>query len=420
MQRFDHKTMQPKIGIDFTSAARERAGIGRYARELVRALARLDHTNPYRLFVPRDAHADLLHFSRKSHLHRTQVQVSHPGNEFGSDLDDTRDDLRWPSNFSIACAPLTERVLAALWHRARVPLPIEAFIGTVDVFYSPDFLLPPTRAQRTIVTVHDLSYLRVPECFPEPLKRYLNNAVPRAVRRADLILADAASTQRDLADVYRVPPEKVKVLYPGVDARFRPDVAEDARTRVRGFTRGKPYLLSVGTLQPRKNYARLIEAFARLITHPALRFADLQLILAGGQGWMSDEIYQAVDRLGLRERVLFTNFVSDDDLPALYAMATLLVYPSLYEGFGLPIAEAMACGAPVVSSNGSSLPEVAGDAALYFDPRDVDAMADTLQRALSDDALRADLRAKGFAQVKQFSWERAARELMGYLVGSDG
>ncbi len=375
-----------RIGIDFTSAARERAGIGRYTRELIRALSRRDHANQYVLFVPRDAHNALLQFD-------------------------------WPENFSITRAPLTERVLAALWQRARVPLPVETFIGAVDLFYSPDFLLPPTRARRAIVTVHDLSYVRVPECFPEPLLKYLNRAVPQALQRADLILADAASTQRDLADVYRVPLEKIRVLYPGADARFRPDVAEDAKSRVRARTRGKPYLLSVGTIQPRKNYVRLLEAFAKIIANCGLQIANLQLVICGGRGWMYDEIYQAVERLGLSERVLFTDFVSDDDLPALYALATLFVYPSLYEGFGLPIAEAMACGAPVLSSNASSLPEVAGDAALYFDPYNVDVLAEAMQRALSDESLRADLRARGFAQAKKFSWERAARQLWQYLEG---
>jgi glycosyltransferase involved in cell wall biosynthesis len=375
--------MQLKIGIDFTSAARERAGIGRYARELIRALARLDHGNRYVLFVPRDAHDDLLRFE-------------------------------WPPNFSIHRAPLTERYLAALWHRARLPLPIEGFIGAVDVFYSPDFLLPPTRARRKIVTVHDLSYVRVPECFPAPLLNYLNHAVPPSVARADLILADAASTQRDLADAYRVPLDKIKVLYSGVDARFRPDVSDESRVRVRAITRGRPYLLSVSTIQPRKNYTRLIQAFAKIVNYQ-LSIVNLQLVIAGSRGWMFDEVFQTVERLGLNDRVLFPDYVPDDDLPALYAGAMLFVYPSLYEGFGLPVAEAMACGAPVVSSNASSLPEVAGDAALYFDPRNVDAITDALRRALTDDALRADLRLRGLAQAKRFSWERAATELKQYL-----
>lgn len=375
-----------RIGIDFTSASRERAGIGRYARELIRALSRVDRSNRYVLFVPRDAYAELLNFN-------------------------------WPSNFKIIRAPLTERYLAALWHRARVPLPIEVFIGKVDVFYSPDFLLPPTFAKRKLLTVHDLSYVRVPECFPAPLLNYLNHAVPLSVARADVILADAASTQWDLIDVYRVPPEKIRVLYSGVEPRFRPDVSDASKMRVRALTCGKPYLLSVSTLQPRKNFVRLIEAFGKIISDFRFQISDLSLVIAGGNGWMYEQVFQAVERLGLQDRVLFPQFVDDEDLPALYAGALLFVYPSLYEGFGLPVVEAMACGAPIVSSNASSLPEVGGDAVVYFDPRDVDAIAETIRRALSDESLRNDLRARGFAQAKKFSWDQAARELQEYLAG---
>ncbi len=373
------------IGIDFTSASRERAGIGRYARELIRALARLDHNNRYILFAPRDMHVELL---------------NHP----------------WASNFTIKRGPLTERLFAAMWHRARVPLPIETFTGAVDVFYSPDFLLPPTRAKRTIVTVHDLSYVRLPECFPTPLLKYLNAAVPLALERANLVLADAESTRRDLNDVYDLPLEKIRVLYSGVDARFRPQVSEESSARVCKFTGGKPYLLSVSTIQPRKNYARLIEALGKLITNYKLQITNLQLVIAGSRGWMYEDVFEAARRPEVAGRVLFADFFSDADLPALYAGATLFVYPSLYEGFGLPIAEAMACGTPVVTSNASSLPEVAGDAALYFDPRDVGAMADAMHRALSDEALRTDLRARGLAQAKKFSWDKAAGELLGYLT----
>lgn len=368
-----------KIGIDFTAAVKERAGIGRYARELVRALARLDRGNAYVLFVPQDARGDLLAYD-------------------------------WPANFTIRRAPVPERLLVALWHRARLPLPVEAFTGNVDVFYSPDFLLPPTRARRTVVTVHDLSYVRVPECFPDVLKSYLSRCVPRALKRADLVLADAASTGRDLQDVYGTAPAKIKVLYSGVDPCFCPEVPIVERERVRAkFKLTRPYLLSVGTVQPRKNYARLIEAFGQVGGD------DADLVIAGGNGWMYEDVYGTIERLKLKDRVRMLGFTPDEDLPALYAMATLFVCPSLYEGFGLPVAEAMACGIPVLSSNASSLPEVAGDAALYFEPRDVEGMAGVIRRALGDAPLRNELRNRGLQQVRQFSWDRSARQLLNYL-----
>ncbi len=376
------------IGIDFTSAARERAGIGRYARELVRALSRVDSVNRYILFIPRDAHPDLLTFD-------------------------------FPPNFRIRRAPLTERILAALWQRARAPLPIEVFIGRVDVFYSPDFLLPPTLAKRTLVTVHDLSYVRVPDCFPTVLKNYLNRTVPRAIRRADVVLGDAASTCRDLQEIYGVPRDKTHVLYSGVDSRFCPDIPRADVERVRSkYDLAAPYLLSVSTLQPRKNYVRLIQAFHQLVPALPAALSNLQLVISGGKGWMYDEIFSTVEKLGLRDRVKLPGFADDADLPALYAQARLFVYPSLYEGFGLPVAEAMASGVPVVCSNASSIPEVAGDAAVYFDPLDVDGMAKAIQRALTDEPLASDLRNRGLNQIKQFSWDKAARELLGYLTAS--
>lgn len=374
--------MQLTIGIDFTSASRQRAGIGRYARELVRGLARLDQSNCYLLFVPRDAYPDLI-------------------------------DLEFPPNFTIRRAPLTERVLAALWQRAGVPLPIEAFLGRVDVLYSPDFLLPPTRARRTIVTIHDLSYLRVPECFPPTLKSYLDRAVPRSLRRADLVLADAQSTRNDLLELYGVSPERVQVLYSGVDKRFSPNIPMNEQERVRSkYDLHSRYLLSVSTIQPRKNYVRLIQAFSNMKPQTP----NLRLLISGGKGWMYEEVYSTVEKLGLGDRVLLPGFAAEQDLPALYAMATLFVYPSLYEGFGLPVAEAMASGVPVVCSNASSLPEVAGSAALYFNPLDVRAMQDAIERALDDESMRKDLRQKGLDQVQQFSWDRAAQELAHALM----
>jgi glycosyltransferase involved in cell wall biosynthesis len=144
---------------------------------------------------------------------------------------------------------------------------------------------------------------------------------------------------------------------------------------------------------------------------------DLLLLIAGGRGWMYEQVFEEVEKLGLRDRVIFPDFFRDDDLPALYALASLFVFPSLYEGFGLPIAEAMACGTPVVCTNASSVPEVGGDAVLYFDPLDVDGMAKEMRIALTDGALRNEMRTKGFAQASKFSWEKAAGELKEYLVG---
>jgi glycosyltransferase involved in cell wall biosynthesis len=181
-----------------------------------------------------------------------------------------------------------------------------------------------------------------------------------------------------------------------------------AAVRARYGIGEEPFILAVGTLQPRKNYVRLIQAFA------ALPGSELRLVIAGGRGWLFDEIFSEVERLGLGGRVIFPGFAVDDDLPALYSAASVLAYPSTYEGFGLPILEAFACETPVVTSTASSLPEVAGDAALLVPPADVEALSSALRRAVEDAALRRQLVAAGLERVKRFSWEKSARQLLGH------
>jgi glycosyltransferase involved in cell wall biosynthesis len=370
-----------RIAIDYTSAARQRAGIGRYTRSLIRALSLQDHTNSYALFVPRDAQS----------------------------LDDTR---AFPQNFRVVRAPLNERYMVAMWQRARVPLPIEWFTGASDVFYSPDFVLPPTRARRKILTIHDLSFKRHPETAVPNLKWYLDEAVPRAIRRADLILADSDATRRDVMEFFHVPAARVQTLYSGCEAFFQRVTDTNELQRVRAkYQLSKPFILNVGTIEPRKNLVRLIEAFAKLKPR-----RDFELVIAGARGWMYDEIYQAPQKFGVSAQVRFIGFTPDADLPALYSAAELFVYPSLYEGFGLPVLEALACGAAVVTSNNSSLPEVAGDAAILVEARDVDALVWGMQKLLDDAVWRAIKQKQALAQAAKFSWQKSAARLKNILT----
>jgi glycosyltransferase involved in cell wall biosynthesis len=370
------------IGIDYTPAHEQGGGIGRYVRELVAALAALDSETPYRLFV---AGAD------------RNLLPPTPG-----------------PNFTWAPSRLSPTWFARLWHRARLPIPVEYWTGPLDCFHATDFVLPPTRpATRTVLTVHDLSFVRVPGAASPRLKAYLDRVVPRSVRRADHILADSQATKDDLVALYGTPPERISVLLSGVHPRFRPAPPEAvAAVRARYAIGDAPFVLAVGTVQPRKNYERLMAALAAL--PPAL--ADVRLVIAGGKGWLEGPIHAAVESLGLRSRVLFIGFAADADLPALYTAARCLAFPSLYEGFGLPVVEAMACGTPVLTSNVSSLLEVAGGAAVLVDPLDVEGIADGLRRILSDDALRGTLIARGFERAATFTWERAAGQLRALYV----
>ncbi|MGQ9716465.1 MAG: glycosyltransferase family 4 protein [Anaerolineae bacterium] len=364
------------IAIDYTAAVQQRAGIGRYTRELIGALLRLPEAQSHRytLFAAAGGRS---------------VPV----------------DLPLSSAVRLRFLPLSDEWAARLWHRARLPIPVETFTGPVDLFYSPDFVLPPTLSRtRTLLTVHDLSFLRYPDHFVPKLVRYLERVVPASVARAERVLADSEATRADLIRLLGVPPEKVEVLYSGVDARFRPEPESGEQERLRTrYGLDRPYVLSVGTLQPRKNFVRLIRAFARL---PA---TGRMLVIAGSRGWLYESVLEEAARHPDRVRVL--GFVEDADLPALYRGADLFVFPSFYEGFGLPVLEAMACGVPVVCSGVSSLPEVAGDAALLVDPEDEEGLSQAMERVLEDEGLRQEMAARGRARAARFTWEQAARRL---------
>ncbi|HET7375539.1 MAG TPA: glycosyltransferase family 1 protein, partial [Anaerolineae bacterium] len=287
--------------------------------------------------------------------------------------------------FRLKRLPIHDKWLARIWHRAHIPIPIELVTGKIDLFHSPDFTLPPTLPGiRTLLTVHDLSFIRDPDSAWPSLRAYLMQAVPRSVQRATHILADSQATKNDLIELFKTPPEKITVLYSGVDPRFKPirDRLEVNRVRAKYKIGAVPFALSIGTLQPRKNYRRLIEAFAKL------NDPQLHLVIGGGRGWMFDDVFAQAKELRLEERVHFIGFVDDDDLPTLYSTAELFVYVSLYEGFGLPLLEAMACGTPVIGSNTSSLPEVIGPVGIQVDPKNVEAITNAMLELLSQSERR--------------------------------
>ncbi len=366
------------IGIDYTAAVHQSAGIGRYTRELVKALAAhpANSFNPqFRLFV-----AD--------------------GGSLAPDLPG--------SNFSWHTTRLTKRWLERLWYRLHLPVRIEAWTGHLDLFHQPDFVLPPIRqGTPTLLTVHDLSFVQEPDSVMPGMTRHLNRWVPWSVARADHVIAVSKATRQDLNELYGTPPEKISVLYHGVTADFKPIEDRNMLTAVRqkyGLD-DRPYILSLGTVQPRKNYQRLVQAFAQLDPSYAL-------VIAGSKGWGGEGILAEVEKLGLAERIHFPDFVADVDLPALYSAASLFAYPSLYEGFGLPVLEAMACGTPVVASKRSSLPEVVGEAGLLVDPLDVTAIAAAMAQVLADAYLHQRFSQVGRLQAAKFNWGKTAAKLV--------
>jgi glycosyltransferase involved in cell wall biosynthesis len=374
-----------RIGIDYTSAAHQRAGIGRYTRGIVGALAALDTAHTFTLVVAgseKDAEAS-------------------EGREIGPEQ---------ASNFRIRRLPLNHRFWTVIWHRLHLPLPVDLITGPVDVFHSPDYVLPPLSQGKKVVTVHDLSFLRFPEGAEPRLRRYLSAAVPRIVREADLVLGDSENTKQDIVEFFGVNPDKVKVVYPGVDPAFRPIKDPQALAAARELYRlDSPFILCVGTLEPRKNLTTLLDAYAALRSGGEV---DHKLVIAGGKGWLYDGIFSRAAELSLQDDVAFLGYVAEEHLPALYCLSDLLVFPSLYEGFGLPPLEAMACGTPVITSDSSALPEVVGQAALMVRAEDGEALAEAIKTLLADSDLRKDLVSKGLSRAAEFTWRASGEKLL--------
>jgi glycosyltransferase involved in cell wall biosynthesis len=269
-----------RIAIDYTSAIQQQAGIGRYTRHLVNALAAIDQVTRYVLF-----------------------SAGH---------DPSPPD--WPANFTRRELPISDRYLSIMWQRLRLPLPVELFTGRVDIYHSPDFVLPPVIKALKVLTVHDLSFIRCPECSSPALLQYLLHSVPPSVRRADFLLADSSNTKNDLIELLHIPEERISVVYAGHDPRFCPTPQNDDPTiRERYGIKGR-YILGLGTLQPRKNFAALIRAYNTLIHEHSIPH---KLVIGGGKGWLYDDIFASVKELGLTDRVLLPGFIADQHLPAL-------------------------------------------------------------------------------------------------------
>lgn len=356
------------IGIDASRASSDApTGTEYYSRALIDALLRLD--------------------SRFSFLLYTRAQL--PPDFFPSS-----------NNYKIRAMPFPR-----LWTQLR--LAWEMLARAPDALFVPAHVLPPIQPRNSIVTVHDLGYKYFPDAHKKFARAYLDWSTRWNVNAARVVVADSLATRDDLVKFYQAPREKIRVVYPAYNAEiFQPmrDVSEMARVRQK-YALGETYLISVGTLQPRKNYARLIEASAQLPR-------EYELVIVGKKGWLYDSIAARVKELAMQTRVKFLDYVPLSDLPALYAGAQCAVFPSLYEGFGFPALEAQACETALVCANTSSLPEVAGAAAEYFDPLNVNTMTRALQIVLDDRARRDELIARGRENVARFSWERAARAIL--------
>jgi glycosyltransferase involved in cell wall biosynthesis len=368
-----------RIAIDYTAGIRQGAGIGSYVRNLVAAMLAQDADNQYILLT-----------SGRPSRERPFPKAA---NVVGRSI------------------LIPDRYLNILWYRWHVPLSATLFSGKVDIYHGPDFVLPPLGKNiRKVVTIHDLAFLEHPEYAVPSLAAYLQEVVPEAVAAADVVATVSQEVSRTLIDHFQTPREKLTIIPNGVGAHFRritdPILLNATRHK---FGLKHPLVLGVGTLEPRKNHIGLIKAFYQ--AHKK-KSGPAMLAIAGGHGWLYEETQRLVEELKLERHVRFLGRVTDLELVTLYSMADVFAFPSFLEGFGIPPLEAMACGAPVITSNTSALPEVVGDAAIQVDPHDISALAEAITGLLEDEHLREELRQKGYQRVQQYTWATSARKML--------
>lgn len=302
--------------------------------------------------------------------------------------------------------PLENPLARIAWEQSLLPLHLRR--QRASLVHGLVNVLPLAAPCPGVVTVHDLAFVRTPATLPLLKRIYLTALCRASVRRAAHVIAVSHQTAADLQHFFGAPSDRISVVHNGVAARFTPRSVE-AQAAFRQRRRLPPrYLLYLGTLEPRKNLEQLVRAFAQWRVATATAAHDVKLVLAGAKGWYYTEIFRTVEALGLAEQVIFPGFIAGDELPDWYAAATAFVYPSLFEGFGLPVLEAMACGTPVVCSRAPGVSEVAGDAALTFPLHDDAAVMAALELVVNQPAVRQELAARGLMQAARFTWRRSA------------
>lgn len=367
-----------RIGINAALLKKENLGVENYTFELLGNLSKIDTKNEYIVFL--SSPPESLGLERKDNL-----------------------------IFEVSSLPALGSSARIVWEQAFLPF------GTrkhkLNVFHNPDHMLPvfPLSCP-SIITVHDLAFLKFPETFFFGKRFYKQNITKLTIKKAKAIISVSENTKRDIVDLFGIPKERIYVIPEGISPDFKQISDKSSLDKVRQkYDLPDRYILNVGALEPRKNIPLLLHAYSRLVLNKGIREP---LVIAGSKGWLFDSIFDTVRELKLEEKVKFLGYVPKDDLPFLYNLAHVFVYPSLYEGFGFPPLEAMACGTPVITSNTSSFPETVGDSGIMVDPHDSQGFADAIFRVISNDSLRKDLISRGFERAQRFSWEDCARKTL--------
>ncbi len=366
-------------------------GISRYIRCLLTELAKRPGQHEYTIFVNgREVAERLQEGTGKGSVGSSREEDGHEGRRAQTQI--TYIPVSWPESKPIS---------RVAWEQLKLPSLVRE--KHIDVLHSPANVLPEMlpRSCAGVVTLHDLAFLRYPHVLTRSKRLYHRTFTMRSLQHATMIIANSNSTKQDAIELAGIPASRIQTVYPCIDERFSNVVHTSdiqAFRQAHALTQG--YILYLGTLEPRKNIATLIEAYAQV---RAIFRREEKLVLAGGKGWLYDSIFEKIQKLGLEAEVIFPGFVTDSEQLLWYHSASAFVYPSLYEGFGIPVAEALACGVPVVTSNVSSLPEAGTSIALTVDPHDKEAMARAIYKALIDESVRERCRKLAASVTQQFS-----------------
>ena len=363
-----------KIAINTLGPSKLKAGIGNYVVNLVHELARIDGRNEYLILANED---NAQHFRFRNKNFTTFVLPSYTKN----------------------------RVLRILWEQIRLPKFLKKH--NVNILHSPGFVAPLRKTTKSVVTVHDMTFFSHPEHHTRWKQMYFRRMIPKSVEKADAVIADSENTKQEIIRYLKTDKNKITTVHLGVGKHFKTGDKKPAQQFLRKKYHIKHnFILFVGTIEPRKNLTRLVEAFLYV------KNKGLKLVIVGEKGWKMDSFFKMIDELELKEEVIFTGYVQDTDLVRFYQAAEIFVYPSLYEGFGIPVIEAMACGCPVLTSNISSLKEIAERSAILVNPTYTKAITKAIQKLLKDSPQKRALIHEGIIRAQHLTWEKTAKKTL--------